>query len=49
MHQKTPLSPEELAANFAELHPPYSRDEAVAEASRCLYCYDAPCTRACPT
>lgn len=49
MHQKTPLSPEELAANFADLHPPYSRDEAVAESARCLYCYDAPCTRACPT
>ena len=24
-------------------------DQALAEASRCLYCYDAPCTRACPT
>ena len=40
---------EELAASFAELEPRYTRDEAVAEASRCLFCYDAPCTRACPT
>lgn len=40
---------EDLAANFAELEPRYTRDEAVAEASRCLFCYDAPCTRACPT
>jgi len=38
-----------LAANFAELAPTYSQNEAVVEASRCLFCYDAPCTRACPT
>ena len=31
------------------LRPALSRDEAIAEASRCLFCYDAPCTRACPT
>ncbi len=36
-------------ANFAELHPPLTPDEAKAEAARCLFCYDAPCTRACPT
>lgn len=36
-------------AAFAELHPPLTPDEARAEAARCLYCYDAPCTRACPT
>ena len=39
----------ELEASFADLYPPYSRDEAVAEASRCLFCFDAPCMRACPT
>ncbi len=38
-----------LAANFSELEPRYTHDEAVAEASRCLFCFDAPCTRACPT
>lgn len=37
------------AANFAELEPRYTADEAVAESSRCLFCYDAPCTRSCPT
>lgn len=46
---KTPLSAEQLAANFSDLHPAYTRDEAVVEASRCLFCFDAPCTRACPT
>ena len=30
------------AANFAELEPRYTADEAVAESSRCLFCYDAP-------
>ncbi|GAB4318785.1 MAG: NAD(P)-dependent oxidoreductase [Candidatus Sumerlaeia bacterium] len=46
---KTPLSADQLAGNFADLNPPLTRDEAVAEAARCLFCFDAPCTRACPT
>src|SRR5437660_3572101 len=32
-----------------ELLPPLTRNEAAVEAARCLYCYDAPCTHACPT
>src|SRR5277367_6285119 len=34
---------------FADLHPALAPQAAVVEASRCLYCYDAPCTVACPT
>jgi glutamate synthase (NADPH/NADH) small chain len=39
----------EIAARFPDLHPPFDRTAAVAEANRCLYCFDAPCTTACPT
>jgi dihydropyrimidine dehydrogenase (NAD+) subunit PreT len=35
--------------NFEELKKPLVREEARVEASRCLYCYDAPCVKACPT
>jgi len=44
-----PLSSPHLAARFAETLPPLRPGEALVEANRCLYCYDAPCTRACPT
>lgn len=40
------IKPEEV---LSEYHPPLSDHEAVVEAHRCLYCYDAPCTQACPT
>jgi len=43
------LDPDELARNFAEIRPPFTPDEARAQAARCLFCFDAPCTRACPT
>ena len=35
--------------NFADLHPPLATKEAVVEAARCYFCYDAPCVQACPT
>jgi glutamate synthase (NADPH/NADH) small chain len=35
--------------NFADINPRLTATAAVAEAARCLYCYDAPCIRACPT
>ena len=34
---------------LAEELPPLSGHEAAVEANRCLFCYDAPCTHACPT
>ncbi len=43
------LTAEEFARAFAEIHPPFDAQEAVVEANRCLYCFDAPCTSACPT
>ncbi|MBU1707022.1 FAD-dependent oxidoreductase [bacterium] len=33
---------------FSEAYPLFTDAEAIAEANRCLYCYDAPCTKACP-
>lgn len=44
------LSSEQYAENFSDIHPPFeNRTAAVVEASRCLFCYDAPCTKSCPT
>lgn len=35
--------------NFGEAHPPLTKVQALIEAERCYYCYDAPCVAACPT
>ena len=43
------LSPDAYADNFSDLHPPLDRHEALVEADRCYFCYDAPCMQACPT
>jgi dihydropyrimidine dehydrogenase (NAD+) subunit PreT len=43
------LGPEAIAANMAELHPALTPQEAAIEANRCLFCFDAPCIKACPT
>ncbi|SJZ74041.1 glutamate synthase (NADPH/NADH) small chain [Enhydrobacter aerosaccus] len=43
------LTADEIARNFSDIHPPLDRKRALVEASRCYFCYDAPCTQACPT
>ena len=34
---------------FPDLHPALDSQSAIAEANRCLFCFDAPCAAACPT
>jgi dihydropyrimidine dehydrogenase (NAD+) subunit PreT len=44
------LSTEQYSENFSDIHPPFETlDAALTEANRCLFCYDAPCTKSCPT
>jgi dihydropyrimidine dehydrogenase (NAD+) subunit PreT len=42
------LVPQNLE-RFPDLYPALNSQSAVAEANRCLYCFDAPCMAACPT
>jgi len=44
------LSPQQYAENFSDIHPPFeTHNAALVEANRCLFCYDAPCIKSCPT
>lgn len=43
------LTPEQYAVNFSDMHAPLGPTAALLEADRCYYCFDAPCTEACPT
>jgi glutamate synthase (NADPH/NADH) small chain len=44
------LSQQQYAENFSDIHPPFeTTDAALVEANRCLFCYDAPCMKSCPT
>jgi dihydropyrimidine dehydrogenase (NAD+) subunit PreT len=43
------LTAAEIDANFADIAPPYTPQQALVESSRCLFCFDAPCISACPT
>ena len=46
--EQSPALPE-IVARFPDLHPAFEKQAALAESNRCLYCFDAPCTGACPT
>jgi dihydropyrimidine dehydrogenase (NAD+) subunit PreT len=43
------LSEEQIKVNFSDMHPPLTASQAYIEACRCYFCFDAPCTAACPT
>jgi dihydropyrimidine dehydrogenase (NAD+) subunit PreT len=43
------LSDAQYEKNFADINPPFAPHNFKIEANRCLFCFDAPCTRACPT
>ena len=50
MIQNNRLSNEQYDINFSDINPPFeNKTAAQVEASRCLFCYDAPCTKSCPT
>jgi glutamate synthase (NADPH/NADH) small chain len=47
---KNRLTPDQYEQNFSDIHPPFeNKTAAQVEANRCLFCYDAPCTKSCPT
>jgi glutamate synthase (NADPH/NADH) small chain len=43
------LRPEEYDRNFSDIEPPFDVNDARVAAERCLFCFDAPCIKACPT
>jgi glutamate synthase (NADPH/NADH) small chain len=43
------LSACQYVDNFSDAHPPLTPVQALIEAERCYYCFDAPCINACPT
>jgi dihydropyrimidine dehydrogenase (NAD+) subunit PreT len=44
------LTKEQYAENFSDIHPSFETyNAALMEANRCLFCYDAPCIKSCPT
>src|ERR1043165_5281640 len=44
------LTVEQYEENFSDINPPFdNREAALDEANRCIFCYDAPCIKSCPT
>ena len=43
------LKASEYALRFCDSHAPLTLTQALIESERCYYCFDAPCTKACPT
>ncbi len=43
------LDAAQYARNFADARARLTQTQALLEAERCLYCFDAPCASACPT
>ncbi|GLR80846.1 NAD(P)-dependent oxidoreductase (plasmid) [Azospirillum oryzae] len=40
---------DDRASPYVDLSPAMTPVQALAESNRCLFCYDAPCIKACPT
>ncbi|GJM43299.1 MAG: oxidoreductase [Gemmatimonadota bacterium] len=49
MTERFDLPAGRLETRFSDKAPALSESEARREAARCLYCFDAPCIRSCPT
>lgn len=48
--QSNRLTAKQYEENFSDIHPPFlEKEAALVEANRCLFCYDAPCIKQCPT
>lgn len=45
----TPTTEKDLESSFEQIKPYMNPTMAYYESSRCLFCYDAPCVKACPT
>ena len=43
------LDAKKIRDNFTEMAEPLNQNQAIIEADRCYFCYDAPCMTACPT
>lgn len=45
----TPTTEKDLESSFGQIKPYMNPTMAYYESARCLFCYDAPCVKACPT